>query len=139
MKCCNGVEILSGLTFSVCAFMVSLQLYHFVQSMISPTTTNTYTEEIQLEDIDFPLDILLCVKPIFNHTNLRKMGFKDTFEYIVGNTNRTDNSYSWGDRSLPLKSAKDVVNQTRMMYANSMPIKKFSWNSASSWLNMKSV
>ena len=129
MKFCNRAEILSGLAFSVCVFMVSLQLYHFVQNMISPMTTNTHVEEIQLSDIDFPLDILLCVKPIFNHTNLRKMGFKDTFEYIVGNTNRTDNSYYWGDRSLPMKSAKDVVNQTRMMYANSLPIKRFSGNS----------
>ena len=128
MKFCNGVEILSGLAFSVCAFMVSLQLYHFVQSMTSPTTTNTFVEEIQLKDIDFPLDILLCVKPTLNNTNLRKMGFRNTFDYIVGNTNRTDNSYSWGDRSLPSKSAKDVVNQLRPAYAKSLPIQKFVGN-----------
>ena len=139
MKSFNLVEILTGFAFSVCAFMVSLQLYDFAQSMISPKTTNTYVEEIRLEDIDFPLDILLCVKPTLNHTNLRKIGFNDTFDYIVGNTNRTDNSYSWGDRSLPLKLANDVVNQLRPAYAKSLPIKRFSLNNAKAKLNLTRI
>ena len=130
---------MSGLAFSVCAIIVSAQFYHFVQNMISPTTTNTYVEEIQLEDLDFPLNILLCVKPTLSHTNLWKIGFNDTFDYIVGNTNRTDNSYSWGDRGWPSKSAKDVVNQLRPAYAKSLPIKRVYGNNTKTKLNLTRI
>ena len=97
MKFCSGIKFVSGFGYALCTCMVALQLFHFVRSWISPTITNTYVEEIQLKDMDFLLDILLCVKPSLNLTALREIGYKSPFNYVVGNTNPNIFSFSWGD------------------------------------------
>ena len=79
--------------FCFCVFLA--QLFNLLKSYVSPTTTNTYVEEMPLESIDFPLEIILCVKPGLNATALRSLGYHDAFAYILGYSRYNSSLVGW--------------------------------------------
>ena len=66
MKFPGLANLSGGLTFFFCFSLFTFQLFGLLKSWLSPTTTNTYVEEVPLESMDFPLEIILCVKPGLN-------------------------------------------------------------------------
>ena len=40
--------------------------------------------DVQLKDMDFPLNIKVCVKPGFNRTALKDLGYRDEADFILG-------------------------------------------------------
>ena len=54
-------------------------------------------KEVPLKDVDFPLDIKICVKPSMNKTALKMFGYEDVQDYIVGLISRSNYSLiGWG-------------------------------------------
>ena len=75
MKFPGLANVAGGFAFLFCFSVFSIQLFNLLKSWVFPTTTNTYVEEIPLENMDFPLEIILCVKPGLNTTALRSLGY----------------------------------------------------------------
>ena len=68
----------------VCTALLALQLGHVLEGYVNPTITRTWEEEVDLEDIDFPVTIKICVIPGFNQTALQEVGYDDTWGYFLG-------------------------------------------------------
>ena len=62
----------------VCTALLALQLGHVLEGYVNPTITRTWEEEVDLEDIDFPVTIKICVIPGFNQTALHEVGYGGT-------------------------------------------------------------
>ena len=85
------------LTYIFCISFFSYQTFRLVPNIISPTKTHTSVKQELLKDIDFPLDIKICVDPVVNRTTLEGFGYDDVEEYVVGSSFRSNLSlYGWG-------------------------------------------
>ena len=81
----------------LCISFFSYQTIRLVPNIISPTKTHTSVKQELLKDIDFPLDIKICVDPAVNLTALKGFGFDGAEEYIAGSSWRSKFSlYGWG-------------------------------------------
>ena len=81
----------------LCISFFSYQTFRLVPNIISPTKTHTSVKQELLKDIDFPLDIKICVDPAVNLTTLEGFGYYDIEEYIAGSSFRSNLSlYGWG-------------------------------------------
>ena len=52
----------------VCIGFFSVQMYRLVEHLVHPTMTHTVVREVPLKNMDFPLDINICVRPSLNST-----------------------------------------------------------------------
>ena len=81
----------------LCISFFSYQTFRLVPNIISPIKTHTSVKQELLKDIDFPLDIKICVEPAVNLTALESFGYDDIEEYIAGSSFRSNLSlYGWG-------------------------------------------
>ena len=85
----NTLWVLANIAFTA---LLLVQLANILEGYIHPQTRHTWEKKEPLQNIEFPLVIKICVKPAFNQTALKEVGYKDTFSYIVG-VNDSD-SYS---------------------------------------------
>ena len=67
-----------------CIVAATIQLGFILKSFLKPTLLNTSVEEIDLQDIDFPIEIKICAQPGFNQTVLKKMGYGKAGDYEEG-------------------------------------------------------
>ena len=65
-----------------CFSVFSIQLFNLLKSWVSPTIT--YVEEVPLENMDFPLDIILCVRPGMKTEALGDLGYSDATSFSMG-------------------------------------------------------
>ena len=106
-------------------FFFAFQLVGLLRSWLSPTTTNTYVEEVPLESMDFPLEIILCVTPGLNATALKHLGYAEAFAYAIGASRFNYNSVGWGghdDKGKSLKSAKEVLDLVKPSWSKELPV-----------------
>ena len=68
----------------LCISFFSVQMYNLVQNLVVPTKTHTFVREVPLKDMDFPLDLKICVNPSMNQTAVKEFGYEDVTEYIIG-------------------------------------------------------
>ena len=125
MKFPGVANLTGGLTFFFCFSLFAFQLVGLLRSWLSPTTTNTYVEEVPLESMDFPLEIILCVTPGLNATALRNLGYAEAFAYAIGASRFNYNSVGWGghdDRGKSLKSAKEVLDLVKPSWSKELPV-----------------
>ena len=107
------------LAHMICICLFSIQTYKLVENLVAPTLTHTYVKEMPLKDIDFPLDIKICVKPSMNETALKMYGYGDVDDYITGSSSRSNYSLvGWGDHSRKDKgliiSAGEIFNAIKL-------------------------
>ena len=110
-----------------CFSIFSVQLFNLLKSWVSPTTTNTYVEEIPLKIMDFPLDIILCVRPGLNATALKNLGYSDAISYVVGGNEFNQSLVGWGghdEKGKHLKSAKEVLDLVKPSWSKELSILK---------------
>ena len=97
-----------------CISFFSYQTFRLVPNIISPTKTHTSVKQELLKDIDFPLDIKICVDPAVNLTILKGFGYDDIEEYIAGSSFRSNLSlYGCGGH----KGVQKVHNIARIAKA----------------------
>ena len=93
----------------LCISFFSYQTFRLVPNIISPTKTHTSVRQELLKDIDFPLDIKICVDPAVNLTLLKDFGYDDIEEYIAGSSLRSNLSlYGWGGHEGVQKCRKNA-------------------------------
>ena len=103
--------------FCLCFF--SVQMYRLVEHLVSPTMTHTFVREVPLKDMmDFPLDILVCVRPSLNSTVLKEFGYDNTAMYAAGSTFRSNySSIGWGghdQNGRNLTTARKLLNKAKL-------------------------
>ena len=111
---CHGrmVWVLAHL-FCISVFFV--QLIQLLPSYFAPSLTYTEVTNVQLKDIDFPLDIKICVKPILNDTALKKFGYNIPSYYAAG-WNNDMTLVGWGghnNNSGAMATASEVLKGAR--------------------------
>ena len=108
-----------------CFSVFSVQLFNLLKSWVSPTTTNTYVEEVPLENIDFPFDIILCVRPGLNATALFDLGYRKASHFPIGRNWFNRSLTGWGghdDKGNGLKSAKEVLDLVKPSWSKKLPV-----------------
>jgi hypothetical protein len=79
-----------------CSVAFAVQLWNVLSSgYISPTLTNTVVEQRDLHHMDFPLVFKICIKPGFNVTAVREMGYKTIYYYFTGTSWYNDSVVGW--------------------------------------------
>ena len=100
--------------FCVCLF--SFQLFQLLPSFLSPTITHTEVKDVPLKDLEeFPLDIMICVKPALDTLALQNFGYLSEYHYTVG-LNEDESLVGWGgynNQSEPVASGREVLNLTK--------------------------
>ena len=109
---------MQGLTYLVCICLFTVQTFKLVENLVAPTMTHTYVREVPLKDIDFPLDIKICVRPALNSTALNYFGYNDTYQYRLG-LNSNFSHFGWGGhsnetRGAALTSAAEVLKAAKL-------------------------
>ena len=92
----KSLWVLANLVFTA---LLALQLGHVLEGYVNPTITRTWEEEVDLEDIDFPVTINICVIPGFNQTALHEVGYEDTWRYFLGQSKFDHSVYGWAGHS----------------------------------------
>ena len=103
------------LAYILCISFFSVQIFKLVDSLLSPTKTYTSIKEVPLKDIDFPLDIKICVTPSLDIAVLKEFGYDDTGDYAVGASSKSNySSIGWGghdQNGRNLTSVREVFNK----------------------------
>ena len=102
LKKAGWVHLLSLLSYILCISFFSAQMVRLVENLVVPKMTHTSVKEVPLKDIDFPLDLKLCVRPSMNSAALEGFGYeKAGLHYVSGSSSRTNYSYiGWGGHNL---------------------------------------
>ena len=77
----------------LCLSVFLVQLIKLIPAYISPTMTYTVVENKPLRDMEFPLDIKICVKPILDSTVLRSYGYILPGFYSIGAFDKLDTEW----------------------------------------------
>ena len=100
-----------------CICLFSLQTYQLEEDLVAPTLTHTTVREVPLKDIDFPLDIKICVRPSMNETAVKMFGYDSIEEYIIGSLSNSS-LVGWGglSKDQKTKSAREVFNEVKLNF-----------------------
>ena len=86
-------KCLTTLAHLLCLSVFLVQLIKLIPAYISPTMTYTVVENKPLKDMEFPLDIKICVKPLLNGTVLRSYGYTHPSFYSIGAFDELDTNW----------------------------------------------
>ena len=122
---------LQTFVYILCFSFFSVHLVHLLQNAVKPSQTHTYVEEVPFREMDFPVDIQICVNPAMNKTALKELGYNDgAFDYITGKTSRSNSSghsmVGWGGRGQDNKSflsAKEVFDAVKLSFEDIIALK----------------
>ena len=79
----------------VCTSFFFYQLSELLPTYFTPTMTYTEVKNVELKDMDFPLDFKICVSPLFNTTALGQFGYEHVAWYKMG-VNSDGSLIGWG-------------------------------------------
>ena len=94
-----------------CLATLIIHLVTIVYDKHFPDSYNAITEQIQLDKIDFPAILKVCMKPSLNKTEVRKVGYKRTFDYFSGQSKYDKQIFGWSGHTedgQPYSNASDV-------------------------------
>ena len=113
------MSALPGLMVNIICVVAALtQLFFILMGFVNPNQLNTDTSELALQEIDFPLDIKICVRPSLNSTILNDFGYNDGSHYMLG-LNSDLSHFGWGGhsnttRGSALASALEVLEAAKL-------------------------
>ena len=79
----------------VCLVAFLTQTTMLIESMMNPQETLIGTHKVGFEKIEFPLIFKICIKPGFNDTELRKLGYLNGFTYLMGVSRYNHSHFGW--------------------------------------------
>ena len=106
----------------LCISFFFVQMYNLVQNLVVPTKTHTYVREVPLKNMDFPLDLKICLNPSMNQTAVKEFGYEDIPAYIIGTSwvqflSSNFSMVSWGGfghNNTSLVNATQVFNAVKL-------------------------
>ena len=130
----------TSLPFFFCLSALLIQLYNLLKHFVDPSMTNTYVEEIPLEEMDFPLNIKICVRPGLNTTALDKLGYSGPSYYVRGSNKVNQSVISWdgyNEKGMAITTAKELIKLSRPAWNDYLPIIRYDNHTASSAAKLK--
>ena len=115
-------------------------MFGLLKHFFAPSMTNTYVEEMPLEDMDFPLNIKICVRPGLNTSALDNLGYSGPSYYIYGLNKFNQSVIGWGgynDEGMMTKSAKEVIKLSRHEWNDYLPTIRYGYNTTTSEAKLK--
>ena len=93
----NGVffRALFYLIRFVCLIAFLIQTSTLINGMLNPKETLIGTNKVGFEKIEFPLIFKICIKPGFNDTELRNLGYLNGFRYLMGMSLYNKSHFGW--------------------------------------------
>ena len=89
----------------------------FSRGFIYPTLLNTDASEIDLQDIEFPLDIKICAEPAFNETAIEEAGYdRSPWKYFRGISRFNSSIVGWAGHTKDFGvrgSVEEVLDKVR--------------------------
>ena len=115
---CPDMSIMSCRLINIaCILAATIQLGFILESFIKPTLLNTSVKEIDLQDIDFPIEIKICAQPGFNETALEEMGYEEgIWSYFKGKSRFNSSIIGWAGHTADFgvkSSVEEVLNKMR--------------------------
>ena len=68
----------------LCLVAFLIQTSTLINGMLNPKETLIGTNKVDFEKIEFPLIFKICIKPGFNDTELRNLGYLNSLTYLLG-------------------------------------------------------
>ena len=90
----------------VVAFMV--QTTTLIANMINPKETLIRTQIKDFDKIDFPLTFKICIAPGFNTTELKALGYWNSFAYFQGRSRFNASTIGWAGHTADGQVASNV-------------------------------
>ena len=88
------------------AFLV--QITTLIAGMINPKETLIRTEKVDFDQIDFPLVFKICIKPGFNETELKILGYRNSLDYLMGKSKYNESLFGWAGHTADGKTVSNV-------------------------------
>ena len=67
-----------------CSLAFLLQMASIVNNFLNPTLSNTVSKTVNLNEMDFPFLIKICLKPDFNERAVKEAGYINSLAYVMG-------------------------------------------------------
>ena len=102
--------------------------------------TNTYVEEMSLEEMDFPLNYKICVRPGLSSSALDKLGYSGSSYYVLGSSKLNDSVIGWGgfnEKGEAIATAKEVIEFARPEWNDYLPIIRYGNDMTTSAAKLK--
>ena len=99
-----------------CILAALIQLGFILKGFIRPNLLNTSVQEIDLGEIDFPIEIKICAQPGFNETTLKEMGYNHIWGYFLGRSRFNSSIIGWAGHTATFGvkgSVEEVFNMVR--------------------------
>ena len=112
----NPTKWLWALAHLLCIFVFAAQVFYLLPDYLSPNVILTEVREVELKDLEFPLDFLICVKPMLNEATLKEFGYKDSNHYKSGMGSFNHSLVGWGGHNKELtaiSNATEILQHTR--------------------------
>ena len=103
----------------ICVLAALSQLFFIVMGFVSPNQLNTDTSELDLQHIDFPLDIKICAEPAFNESAIVEAGYGtewNQYDYFTGRSRFNNSIFGWAGHTPdagPVASVEEVLDKVR--------------------------
>ena len=91
-----------------CSLAVTIQLVSLIQSHISPQSTNSENEEVNIQKMEFPLLFKICVQPSFNNSAAEELGYDGFWNYFSGMSRFNKSIFGWAGHTNS-SGVKDTV------------------------------
>ena len=62
---------------------------------MNPQETLMGTHKVGFKKIEFPLIFKICIKPGFNDSELRNLGYKNSLFYLLGKSRYNKSHFGW--------------------------------------------
>ena len=82
-----------------CLLAFLAQISILIYDMINPTRTLIATQKVDFADIEFPLVFKVCIKPGYNETELRNLGYRNSLAYLAGMSMFNKSTFGWAGHS----------------------------------------
>ena len=79
----------------LCLVAFLTQTSTLINGMLNPKETLIGTHKVGFEKIEFPLIFKICIKPGFNDTELRNLGYRNSFSYLLGMSMFNESLFGW--------------------------------------------
>ena len=112
----NPTKWLWALAHLLCIFVFAVQVFYLLPDYLSPNVILTEVREVELKDLEFPLDFLICVKPMLNEATLKEFGYNDSIHYKSGMGSFNHSLVGWGGHNKELtaiSNATEILQHTR--------------------------
>lgn len=92
-----------------CVSVLGFQLVHLCIEYIKPSITITQEKMVNLEDIEFPIVIKICIIPGFDEAAIRDAGYSESWYYFYGQSKFNGSIFGWAGHNNQSETLGEVA------------------------------